>query len=230
MSSLNLDDWQPFALLNELELDNILFENELLNQNYAIDSLNQITFNQFSLDVPDVFRDLDPDVNFFPEIRDKCDQCGYHFVDSLNNIIRSDNLSICSLNVNSISKNFDCFTNTFFSNPDLDFDVVGLCESKLTDEIANIFEINNYSMLTMNNKRNKGGLLFYINQKLKSVTIRKDISIINENIEVFAIEIKNQNESFLCVLIYHSPSSNKQIFLNDIENLIGKLSGENKKT
>ena len=90
-------------MLNAFELNNILFENELLNQNYAIDSLNQITFNQFSLDVPDVFRDLDPDVNFFPEIRDKCDQCGYHFVDSLNNIIRSDNLSICSLNVNSIS-------------------------------------------------------------------------------------------------------------------------------
>ena len=67
-------------------------------------------------------------------------------------------------------------------------------------------------MFTLNIKRNKGGLLFYVHKKLNHVEVRKEISMISENIEVLAIKVNTQNESFLCVLIYHNPSSNKQIF------------------
>ena len=144
MSSLiHHNDWQPFSMLNNSELEIVLFENDLVNQNYFIYNQNKITFNQFCSDVHNVFKDLDPDTNFFTKIRDICSQCDYYFADSLDIINNKDNLSIFSLNINSISKNFDCFINTFFNNPDIKFDILGLNESKLTDEIENIFEISN---------------------------------------------------------------------------------------
>ena len=59
------NDWQPFSLLNNSELEIILFENDLMSQNYSIYNLNKITFNQFCTDIHNVFKDLDPNINFF---------------------------------------------------------------------------------------------------------------------------------------------------------------------
>ena len=230
MSTLLYDDWQPFNFIDDVDLERLLFSNELFNQNYNLDLLNKTIFEQFSRDIHNTIVNSDPDINFFSEIRDKCNQCTYYFIDSLKEFNKVKNkFSICSLNINSISKNFDTFTELFLDESGVKFDIIGLCESKLSNEIENLFNINNYSMYTLNNRRNKGGLLMYVNNKYNDVSIRNELSKINESIEVMVIEISVSRESILCVLIYHRPGSNKQNFLNDVETLIELISRENKK-
>ena len=230
MPNLIDENWQPFSLIDNVELEGLFFNNDLLNTGYNIDVLNKVIFQQFSNNIHSSIVNSDPDVNFYSEISEVCDQCEYFFIDSLKKINKnSDRFSICSLNINSISKNFETFTDLFLGKSGVDFDVIGLCESKLTDEIEQIFNINHYSMYTLNNKRNKGGLLMYINKKFNDIVVRNDLSKIDENIEIMVTDIAYSKENILCVLIYHRPSSNKQVFLNDIENLVEKISRENKK-
>ena len=144
--------------------------------------------------------------------------------------IKKDDLTIYSLNINSLPSKFDLFKEHVFSNnKGLPLDIIGICESKLTNDIAHLFPIPNYEMFVNNNSRASGGLALYVNSKHKEVTLRDDLVRKMEYINTLFIEIKSSPRNIICGLIYHKPNSNKVEFLNELNNIFENLATERKK-
>ena len=107
------NNWQPFNIISNSELYDLIFLDTDLHENYNIDNLNLMKFSQFTAAIDNPLENSDPDTNYFDNAssyisnNDVCNQCKYYFVDDLNKNNLSNNFfSICSLNINSLPKNF----------------------------------------------------------------------------------------------------------------------------
>ena len=230
------ENWQPFVLISDSELCDLMSFDTGLFGNYSIDRLDSMKFSQFSATTNNPLEHSDPDTNYF--INDNnhissnanCNQCKYYFSDTLNRTnFTNDMLSICSLNINSMSKNFLSFNELFHDDSKPEFDIIGICESKLSKDIETLFTLSGYSMFALSNKRNSGGLILYVNSKFDNVIVRDDLSKITYDAEFMVIELKVGNFQVVISMTYHRPGSNKVVFLNELENLVTTVSSENKK-
>ena len=189
-----------------------------LFENNSIDKLDSMKFNQFSVTTNNPLEHSDPDTNYFNNNNhinnnDVCNQCKYYFSDTLNETtFTNDILSICSFNINSMSKNFLSFNELFLDDSKAKFDIIGICESKLSKDIENLFTLSGYSMFALSNKRNSGGLIFYVNSKFNNVIVRDDLSKITYDVEFLVIELTVGNLQVVVSMTYHRPGSNKVVF------------------
>ena len=71
-------------------------------------------------------------------------------------------LNICSLKTNFLNLQLE-ITDKFQPT------VIGICETKITNEIESLYNITGYSMLTNNNQSNKGGLALYIKNNIPAM-------------------------------------------------------------
>ena len=79
----------------------------------------------------------------------------------------SDSLKICSYNINSVPQHLDeqCLS-TFC----VDFDVIGLCETRLNDNISNLYRLENYLPYHQIKSTQNGGLAIYLHSKFTLFT------------------------------------------------------------
>ena len=111
--------------------------------------IDEIKFDQFNFNCDfrtenvNINLNNDPNIHFFKDDLNVTDSTKYILEDNLNSIrsnINKNFLSICSFNVNSLSKNLDEFKYTFMH--DCKFSVVGFVETKLTNDIEHLFNID----------------------------------------------------------------------------------------
>ena len=210
--------WQPFYNLSDLELNRFI-QSYLSDSEYnSIDNLNKIVFNQFDSEFDKFDSTLNPDLNFFENSNIINNSCSYYFNDCvkehLNKLDKDDKyFSLLSMNINSLPKNLDYFVDSCLSVVDLNFDVISFCETKLTDNIEQLNEIDNYNRFTNNNTRNSGGVALFVKKCYLNVLVREDLKRNQEYLESLFIEIKSQNNNECIVIgsIYRRPNSN----LND---------------
>ena len=101
------------------------------------------------------------------------------------------NFTCMALNIASLKENFlslqinitDHFAPT----------VLGLCETKLTNELQDLYNLSGYNMYTNNNMSNKGGVCLFINDRL-TVVPRPELSFIRPGIETLFVDIYCDNE------------------------------------
>ena len=135
MIPTNLNNWQPF--LNISNDDLIYLLNDEFCHKYNLETLNEMNFKQFENNFDDL--DLneinsDPDYNFFSQLDFTAVDCNYYFLNEfyqIKNKIKPNNLSFLHLNINSLPKNFDAFTNQFLPSSHFSFDILSFCETKL---------------------------------------------------------------------------------------------------
>ena len=224
--------------INNLPFAHVL-DDEVLHLNVdntvpmGIDDLNQITFNQFHEICNRYNSDFDPDLNNFHNVKDNLEKCKYYFNDDFSHdkLLNNNEFSILSLNINSIPHNLIKFCNDFVNTTANFFDVMGFCETKLIDEIDNLYEINGYNKFTSNKTRHEGGLALYVNEKYKNVIVRDDLNRKRDHIETLFVEIEilKNNNNVICCELYRKPSSNIVDFIDDLEQILEILSCENKK-
>lgn len=222
----NLSDEIFNALLLELQCNNInLVDSSLLSE------LNSKLFDQFDANVTDYCND-DADSDYFILFNETINSTKYILNTDINLIdkeISSNNLSIYSHNINSLSKHFEELK-TFLNNFNDNFDVISLVETKLSDDIEQLYELSHYNKVSLNNKRNSGGLMIYVRNNLEIITIRNDLTYKNVHLECLFVEIKlNKTESIIFGNMYRRPNTNIDDYLNSISDILLKLERESKK-
>ena len=226
----------PFACLNSYVFTNLINEiqtNSSLSTVMNLEKIDKLYFDQFEftdIDDSDHFP-LNPDFEYFESISDSMKTIKYYFNEDYNelkNVVNDDiNFSLCSFNIGSIPKNLNEFMMNCIDDK-LKFDVIGLTETRLTDEISHLFKIEGYNLFTNNFQRNSGGIAMFIKDCFTNVTIRNDLNRSVHYLESLFVEIKYKNISFIVGTLYRRPNSNFNSFLDEYEGILTQISNENK--
>ena len=221
-----------FNISNEelISLDNN-YDLPYYNSRLNIDELNTMTFNQFRLHDEVNVNEInnDPDLNFYNYVYDE-KECNYLTADLSNcsSLKQTQNdFAICCHNINSFSKNLESFKTHCLSNLSHNFDVLGFVETKITDDIDNLFTIQNYNKFTNNYKRNSGGLAMFVRDNLE-VKQRQDLYKSSNEIEYLFVEIVDKSnvgdrENIICGVVYRRPHTDINIFLTEFATLLDSL-------
>lgn len=174
----------------------------------------------------DYLRDIDPDVNLLNDYG--IPDSNYLNEDDFQELIKDINghkLSFLHLNARSLKKNFDAIDQALdsFKFP---FSVIGISETWHTDLTKDSFEIDNYvSLHRVRQDRRGGGVSFYISSTL-SFKERTDLALQVDDVEFIFIEILVQRKKIIVGLIYRAPTSDRQIFVDEVTTILRKIRTE----
>ena len=132
-------------------------------------NFESIFFNPFSTKECVVDNDHDPDVNFYHDVSMLDTQ--YIMPDKFKTNFKdfSKNFSVLHLNIRSINKNFEAFTE-FYSKMNYIFSVICFSETWASEENINknsTFQLKNYNVIhQVRNSRKRGGLCIFIHESL----------------------------------------------------------------
>ena len=176
--------------------------------------------------------DLDPDIHFNID-----GGCSYYVEDKFNDTLQkeimisreqSNHLSLFHLNIRSLQKKVDELS-TLLTSLDIKFSVVWITETWLMDSPVGV-EIDGYNFVYKNRPvRSGGGVGFYVSDNLDFRT-RTDIYADEaEVMEALFIEIIRPHEKNIIVgIIYRPPNQNVNDFLTRMNEILGKISRDNK--
>ena len=124
-------------------IDDLVFVNEIINNNpnYPLSVLNTLTFNN-----SDIIGRTCHTLNHLndPELDEPI--CEYIFSDeSQNQMFPHDSLKILSYNISSVPQHLESLHDQCLSSFNVASDVIGLCETRLNDNICNFYQLENYS-------------------------------------------------------------------------------------
>ena len=201
------------------------------SNNFNLQNLNSLNFNQFYNYASN--EDDENEIMLRNFINNNIDisKCSYHLSDSYENILSEtteiNSLSFCCLNINSVPKNLLPFQSLCVDELTRGFDVIGLVETKLSDEISHLYNIPSYNKHLLNNSRHSGGIAIYCKNSL-SISQRPDLNKRTNHIESLFIEIESNTKNIICGIIYHRPNSSTANFINDLESILSGIDSENK--
>ena len=113
-----------------------------------------------------------------------------------------------------------------FQEQNIDIDFILLCETFLTDNIAQQFNIPGYNLLSRNRNTKRGGVAIFINNK-HNYQSREDLEIfVSGEFESIFVEIqeKDGNRGTIVGEIYRVPNTSEITSINRYENITKKLS------
>ncbi len=217
----------PFHSLCNNELHQLLYSDPSDNET-TLETYRHKIFNQFSSHPDSHQEETDPD-HFIQNNLNICNPiCDYHFPDELPSILNiNNNIKIAFMNINSLPKKLESFKEEcrgFLCNS---VDILGFCETKLTDDIVQLYSLPYYHLFSNNVSRDKGGVALYIHNKHHSHT-RRDLSKLSHHYESLFVEINGQQRNILVGVIYRRPHSNINDFLSSLHDLFSIIQQENK--
>ena len=200
----------PILSLDDLQ--NMQFENIVWNENTQMQGSDPDNFILTNLGI------TNPTSNYnFP-----CASLGNNLNTNSNNSI-----SIISYNINSIPLHLNEFIDQCLSPIDHKFNVIGFCETKLTDQIQRIYNIPNYNAFYNNCNRNSGGVALYVSNQIES-QLRPDLTLMENYIETVFVEIISNSATFVIGQIYRRPHTNLESFNEKVQSIVEKIQQENK--
>lgn len=125
-------------------------------------------------------------------------------------------------NINSIPSNLDKFLLYTGISKSNDIDIVEFCETRLTQDIEQLYKWEGYSMFTINRNRYGSGVCLYVKEQIASI-VRNDICLMDENIETLFIEAAYQHTHVLVGVIYRRRNANLCQFLSMPEKILRDL-------
>ena len=127
------------------------------------------------------------------------------------------------LNCQSLQTAYDEISEVISRNSQID--VLVPTETFLTESMdKKMLDITGFSLEVLNREKlRKGGLAYYVRQGL-DYSLIPDFNIRVEGIfESFCLKVKLNHQEILMVLVYHSPSGDTEIFMDELEKLLSKL-------
>ena len=176
--------------------------------------------------------DLDPDIHFNIDGR-----CSYFVEDKFNDVLQNEtaisreqlnHLSFFHLNIRSLQNKVDELS-TLLSTLNIKFSVVGITETWLQDSPLGV-NIDGYNFVYKNRRvRLGGGVGLYLSDNL-DYKIRTDIYANEDEVmESLFVEIIRPHERNIIVgLIYRPPNQNVNDFVTRMNNVLEKISRDNK--
>lgn len=108
----------------------------------------------------------------------------------------STQLAVISLNICSIPEHLNEFIDQCLCSNNSIFDIIGFSETKLTDDINQLYKIENYDAYFNNRSRHSGGVALYVRRSYSS-HFRPDLSVQDEYLKSVFAEIKTETSSIL---------------------------------
>ena len=194
----------------------------------STDILYDLTFDIKSCQDDRSISNNEPD-NYFYEFYKRISNSCKYFVDNLPECRRG-HLSMFFHNINSLPKHFDELSNLLDVELKVKFNVISLCETKLTPDISHLYRIEGYTMFNRCNSRNKGGLTCYIEDKFKNCFVREDLSTSSESTEFLFIEVpvSGSQKNVVIGVIYRRPGTDFRKFYENLTNVLDILKLEKK--
>lgn len=223
--------------------DDVIF-NDLILDKKGIMSFNCLEENLFSpIELEDfsdsVFiNDADPDANYFIQnCNGSLKQSKYYSLDKLIDEISTSQLykliqfSMTHLNIRSSNKNLDTFTN-YLSTLPFEFSVIGLSETWLTSNNADIINLAGYNHVYKTRVgKIGGGVSIYVKENI-AFQLRDDLSDVNENYECIFIEINKDvvhtKKNVVMGVVYRMPNTDISIFNSGYKTIMKKINKEKK--
>ena len=132
-------------------------------------------------------------------------------------------MSIMHANIRSMKTNFDNFTAEFLSSKDVP-DVIGLCETKLSDITQPLYRatLDSHNMIATNISSNKGGVCLFVS-KMYEIKVIKDLCMKKEHIETIFAECRINSKLLTLGVVYHRPGTSLVSFLDDLEFILDRV-------
>ena len=140
-----------------------------------------------------------------------------------NQLVPFKGISIMSFNIRSMKSNFVNFEAELLDFKKI-FDIMGFCETHLTDSIEALYKIDGFNRFALNNESNKGGVCIYLRDNLVCKE-RQDLSIVEEHLEVIFIECLYMKKSLTIGMLYRRPETSIDRFMEDLTTILNKING-----
>ena len=230
-----MGDYATFPFCDVSDCDLLV----LLNGHYTscarddiipLDVLDSMCFSSVDHCVDGYLGEVDPD-DFLQGIRGFDNpNCNYYFPATSDcdlDQLPVDAFSVLSFNIGSVPKHLDSFVDQCLAPLGYQFDVIGFCETKLTDDIEHLYDIPSYTRQSNSLSRHSGGVSLYINNKYNSFLCR-DLTVKEEFIETLFVEIYHYIRNIVVGVIYRRPNTNLGNFYETLNNLVSVVSNESK--
>ena len=198
-----------------------------------MNDLNNKLFVPFELDEDDTnlpLGEADPDLNYYNTISGgSISNCDYHTEDTFFKLINdydienNNTFSICHANIRSLPKHFYEIS-AYFDVLNFEFSVIGFSETWLKDNNVDCYSLQGYdSEHSYRIDTTGGGVSLFINRNIR-YTVRKDLNMLNNNIESLYIEIDKTmitgfDRNIVVGVVYRPPNTEIDVFntyLNDM--------------
>ena len=100
--------------------------------------------------------------------------------------------------------------------------IFGFCETKLTPDIENVYELPGYSSVFNSKNTRSGGLALYLRSEI-SFQIIEEFNFLLDFIESICIKIKIDGQDIVLCLLYRRPGSDVNLFLDHYSSIIDKF-------
>ena len=105
----------------------------------------------------------------------------------------------------------------------MDFDVIGISETWLTDDNKDLYSISNYQHISNVRKtRRGGGVSLFIADHIKFKELTQ-YSISNDFIECIFIEINTNRSNRIIGIVYRPPNSNLNAFISSFNDITSTI-------
>ena len=207
-------------------------DTNILNENIDIldidlEKYDQMMFNPLRYEnIIKTSQAIDSDIS--DEVSCEVD-CQYVTADQLsyNTLNEKDDFTLFNLNIRSINKNFDTFTQCL-KTLNHNFNIIGLTETQLKDKPQDFLNLPNYTLEYVNRDgRNSGGVCLYIRNDM-SYKLRKDLCKASSHLESCFVEIDNANGQNTIVGVIYRAHTHIDNFNIEFDQILQILNKENK--
>ena len=220
-----LANYLPFASVSDEDFLNF-FTNH--HHHYPLNVLNTMNLDTFSSNSERAHDESDPDSFLQQSLNLRNPSSRYLFPGTaFGSTPNYPIFTICGYNINSIPQHLDTFLTNCTELSNIKIDVLCMCETKLIDELNNLYTISDYHMFTNNVSRNSGGIAVFVRQNHR-VHLRDDLTLKNNHIETLFVEIQQKSGNIIAGMVYRRPKSPIQPFLDDLNALMSNIATENK--
>ena len=152
----------------------------VINNNRILNDLNRIGFTIEQLDQQKF------SVNYHDSPDTSYVTCDYILPDKLCDESWCD-FSVINFNIRSMKSNFNNFTTEIVTS-NTKFDVIGLCETRMTKSSEKLYSLNGFKLHTNNVSSRKGGVCLYAREEYHSKLI-PDLCVTSLELESIFIDV-----------------------------------------
>lgn len=212
---MEIENIFPFHDVDDVELINIINYN---SHSFPLNVLNSLNFTSSHV----AERPNHDIVNLYqPALYEPVSDYIFHN-EFLTQTLPSNSLKILSYNICSIPKHLDSLSDQYLSSSTTDLDVIGLCETRLNDNICNLYKLGDYIPYFQNKSTQSGGLAMYLHSKFQGEVI-KPVCLQLSHIESLFVNV-TKPVNFVVGIVYRPPNSSFVDFLGSMEEILLILS------
>lgn len=213
----------PFSDIDDSQLHSLFDLNS--NSFLPLHSFSQLSFNPIANVTSGAQGDrgpLGPDVGELETVHPAIDTL-YYYQEDFQPLVcnREGQINFLVYNIRSIPSNLDTFVDCHLTSFINRIQFIGFCETRLTDDIEHLYNIDGFNMYTKNRNRQGGGVVMYVSQYITSKII-ENVSVANDCFESVFVEC-NSVTPFVVGVVYRRPNSDIHVFNALLQEILEKI-------